>query len=195
MKGQRRRLSTAAGLALSLLVAGCASQAAPTPIVFEGKLPADPGPDQGGAALQQQVFADGEVTFDEYERAVTAGIECMRDEGFDVEGPMRYPDGYLVISPGFDPHLQLTLRARGTDAGDGVDRFGPVNERCQAQWYYAIEQIWIEQNEPTQAEINAWLERAWDCAREKGLPLSNPPTEAEAMESTAYGCEPWVSDG
>lgn len=174
-----------------LVGAAACSQAppAPTPIVFSEPLPDDPGPDVGGRALQEQVFADGKVTFDEYERAMTAAIQCMRDEGFDVEGPLRYPDGYLVVSPGWDPTLWLTLQARPGD--DPTDRFGRVNARCIAQWSFAIESVYLRQFSPTEDEVRAWLERAWACRVEKGLPISNPPTEEEAGEAVAYGCRPW----
>ena len=177
-----------------LCLTACGGQTGPTPLVFEGRLPADPGPDEGGRALAEDIFADGEVTFDEYERAFTAGVQCMRDAGFEVEGPLRYPDGALLIEPGVDPRNRLTLRALNTDRGDGIDHFGPVNERCEAQWYYAVERLWDEQWEPTQAEIDAWLERAWTCAGEMGLPLSSPPTDHEAMDAVAYGCQPWLAD-
>lgn len=181
-------------LALATLSA-CSGETSPTPLVFEGRLPADPGPDAGGQALQRTIFADGEVTFDEYERAVTAGVQCMRDEGFDVEGPLLYPEGFLVVAPGFDPRNRLTFRAIDTEQSDGVDRFGQVNERCEAQWYYAVERLWDEQFEPTEEEIRAWLERAWECAEENGLPLSNPPSEEEATTAVQHGCEPWLTDG
>lgn len=51
-------------------------------------LDVDPGPDQGGAALKAEVFADGVVTFDEYERAMNAYAQCVRDEGFALLHPM-----------------------------------------------------------------------------------------------------------
>ncbi len=118
----------------------------------------------------------------------------MRDDGFDVEGPLRYPDGYLVVSPGSDPRNRLTLRALNADDPDGRDRFGEVSQHCEAQWYYAVERMWDKQFEPTEQEIRAWLERAWDCAEEQGVPLGNPPTQDDAITAVAHGCEPWLTD-
>lgn len=175
---------------LLLGIVGCSQPAIPTPIVFDEPLPADPGPDVGGQALQQEVFADGVVTFAEYERAMTAAIQCMRDEGFNVEGPLRYPEGGFAVEAGVDPRIRLELFARDVP-DDPDDRFGQVHERCVAQWSYAIEQVWFRQNRPTEEEIRAWLERAWACRREKGLSISNPPTEEEAVHSVLYGCRPW----
>ncbi|MEX2323528.1 MAG: hypothetical protein WEA29_07130 [Acidimicrobiia bacterium] len=54
-------------------------------------LDVDPGPDRGGAALKAEVFADGVVTFDEYERAMNAYAQCVREEGFEVRGPLTFP--------------------------------------------------------------------------------------------------------
>lgn len=178
-----------AALALIAVSAACSSEAAPTPIVFEGRLPFDPGPDVGGTALQEEVFADGEVTFDEYERAMEAAVQCMRDEGFEVDGPLRYPDGPIAIEPGMDPTQRLTLRARV--ANDPTDRFGEVNGRCLAQWAYAIEQEYLRPFEPTEAQIRDWLERAWTCLEERGGSVSSPPTAEEAMDAVRLGCRPW----
>lgn len=179
-------LALAAALALS---AGCSTTAGPTPIVFNDRLPFDPGPDVGGRALQDEIFADGQVTFDEYERAYTAAIQCMRDEGFEVQGPLRYPDGYTVVEPGWDPNHWLTSRARVAD--DPTDRYGEVNGRCQAQWSYAVETVYRRQFEPSEEEVQAWLQRAWDCARDNGLEVSTPPTVEEATAAVSFGCRPW----
>ncbi len=176
-------------VALALAAIACSPAPTATPIVFDEPLPHDPGPDVGGRALQEEIFADGAVTFDEYERAFTAAIQCMRDEGFDVQGPLRYPEGYLVVVPGWDPKHWLGSRASVGD--DPQDRYGDVNGRCQAQWSYAVGAVYRRQFEPSEEEIQAWLRRAWDCARAKGLALSNPPTVEEASDAVPFGCRPW----
>jgi hypothetical protein len=179
-------------MALFGLAIACSAAPTSTPIVFDDPLPFDPGPDVGGRALQQEIFADGEVTSDEYERAVTATVQCIRDEGFGVDGPLRYPEGYTVTVPGYDPSLWLLYRI---DAGDDPqDRAGDVDGRCQAQWSFAVQAVYTRQFEPTEEEIRAWLQRAWDCAKEKGLPLSSPPTVQEATDVVAFDCRPWLSE-
>ncbi len=172
------------------LVTACAAGAAPTPITFDEPLPHDPGPDVGGPALQAAIFADGMVNHAEYERAFTAAIDCMRNEGFDVEGPLTYPDGALVISPGMDPTLRLTLLAHNVPAAEDA-RWSEVNGRCLAQWSYAVERVYLDAFAPSEAEIAAWYERAWACMREQGIELSDPPTDAEGLDSVSYGCRPW----
>ncbi len=174
------------------LATACSSIPAASPITFNEPLPFDPGPDVGGPALQREIFADGQVTFDEYERAVTAAIGCIRDEGFRVEGPLRYPDGYIVVTPGSDPRRSLTYRISPGD--DPQDRAGEVDGRCQAQWSYAVSAVHVRQVEPTEDEIQSWLQRAWDCAREKGLPVSTPPTVKEATDAVVFDCRPWETE-
>jgi hypothetical protein len=180
---------------LAFLIGGaaCGVSPAPTPLVFDEPIGWDPGPDVGGRALQEQVFADGRVTADEYERAMQATVQCIRDEGFDIDGPLRYPDGALVVIPGTDPTLRLTIRARVVD--DPNDRYGDVNGRCQAQWSYAIEALYFRQFKATEADVQAWLERAWACGAEKAVRLSSPPTEDEATSAVIAGCRPWEADG
>jgi hypothetical protein len=174
-------------------IAACAiSPPQPTAIVFEGPLPDDPGPDVGGKALQAEIFADGVVTADEYERAMVAAVQCMRAEGFEVEGPLHYPEGGISVEPGYDPTHELSIRARV--ANDPQDRYGDINARCQAQWSYAVERVYLSQFEPTEAEIRAWLERAWRCLEENRQPLSSPPAIEEALSSVAFGCRPWEAD-
>lgn len=153
----------------------------------------DPGPDKGGIALNEEVFADGQVTFAEYERAVIAALECVTREGFEVEGPLYYPNAPLPISPGSDPRLsigfQVVYREETTEERDAF--LSEVMGRCQAQWMDRISQVWLEQHAPTQEEVQAWLERAWACARDRGLEVSDPPTIEQAIMSVLSGCRPW----
>lgn len=160
-------------------------------------LPGDPGSDAGGVggkALEDVAFADGLVTFDEYERVVLAAMQCVRNEGFNVEGPFRYPhpNAELAIEAGTDPTLRLSWHGLNIKE---EERFGEVTAACQAQWSHRIEQVWLRKNAPTQDEIETWLERAWECATQKGLPVSDPPTEEEALNGVHYGCRPWESRG
>lgn len=161
--------------------------------VLQQALPFDPGPDEGGSALRDEIFADFRVTFDEYERAVTAAVECMRRQGFDIEGPTRYPDGaYAVIVPGMDPTKVLTWAA--VNPAD-EDRWLEVSGTCQAQWLYHVEAVWKLQNEPSERDVQEWLSRAWTCGAGKGLELSEPPTIDEALEAVNLGCRPWEPVG
>lgn len=160
------------------------------PLTFDEPLPADPGPDQGGAALQQSIFEDGVVTFAEYERAFVAALACMVTAGLEVEGPLRYPDGVLVLEPGTDPRNRLTMFITVPD-DPSVDDSG-ITDSCQAQWSYAVETLWLRSVGPSQVEIQAWLEAAWACGEAAGQELSSPPTDMDAFDAVdTYGCKPW----
>lgn len=154
-------------------------------------LPAEPGPDDGGEAFQQEVFSDGVVTFEEYRRAVTSAMACIERAGFTVEGPFRYPDdpqAPIVIAPGEDPSDRLTYVVAAT--GDDRRR-SRVLEGCEMRWLYRIEYVWLGKHAPSEEEIEAWNQRATDCARAHGLPVSDPPTADEVAHAFAQGCRPW----
>lgn len=133
-------------------------------------------------AFHREIFADGEVTYEEYERAVYATIECARDRGFEVEGPWRG----LSVQIGRD--ITKILAVTYVDRPDGH-----LAIECQEMWSLRIETIWVIATAPTEQEVQIWLEAAWDCASERGLPLSDPPTIEEAQDATRQGCQPWLA--
>lgn len=155
-------------------------------------LPAEPGPDQGGEEFQREVFRDGVVTFDEYERAVLEEIRCIEREGFAVEGPYRYPEGPMIVfAPGADPSIRVDWAAVVPDEASEERRLDQVMLRCEMQWRYRIERVWLGKHAPSEAEVDAWLQRLADCAREHGLSVSLPPTPDEQVQAIARGCRPW----
>jgi hypothetical protein len=87
--------------------------------------------------------------------------------------------------------LSWTVTVRDADEDQ---RLSEVDARCESQWSYRIEQVWLRKHAPTQEEVRAWSERAWRCARERGLPLSDPPTEVDALDAVSFGCHPWEAD-
>lgn len=195
-RGMRCGTSLALCLAIAVACTGGSADSPPSSEAESGRelierilsepLPADPGPDVGGRALQDEVFADDVVTFAEYERAVAAYAQCLRDEGFELLGP--YEGGQF--SPGFDPRMFLSVSVRIPD--DAAEaRFDEVGSRCQMQWSYHIELVWEAQNAPSEEAVQEWLEQAWTCGRDRGVEVSDPPTVHEAMLAVTAGCTPW----
>jgi hypothetical protein len=195
--------------AATLLASGCSSppaydearpRASTTLGAVDGRTPHDdagfaspPPVDEAAADLQERVLADGEVTPAEYEQATQATVDCVRAEGYTVEGPARYPDAPVYHSaPGADPRDYLYWAATGVDDDEA---FYAVSDRCTAEWSERVEAAWQAQHAPSEEEVQAWLERAWECMRERGLPLSDPPTDEEADLSIQHGCRPWETGG
>ncbi len=140
-------------------------------------------------ALEERVFADGEVTFAEYEEAMSATVVCLRDEGFVVEGPLRYGQGgFLVIAPGVDPSIHLSYF--GVDVRE--PEYSQAAELCDSRWRLRIETVWLGQHEPTAEQIQAWLDAAWECGAEKGISIHDPPDPSLDLSPVlAAGCQPW----
>lgn len=143
-------------------------------------------------ALHREVFGDGEVTFSDYERAIGAAAQCLRDFGYEVEGPFRYGEGGSIhIEPGVDPNQIISFHAV-----DPPDSFSADSETCQGLWQWRIEDAWFTLIAPTEQEIQVWLEAAWDCAREMGISISDPPDFAIDSGLIPFGpdgCEPWTA--
>lgn len=151
---------------------------------------ADPGPDVGGLTAQRIALDDYVVTPAEYEQAMRASIACIEAEGFSVHSFGRGSEGAIrIIAAGVDPDLFFTWSYLADDRSGTA--LSDVEDRCRAQWSSWIESVWEMQNAPTEQERQAWLERAWACAREQGQHLSDPPTEGEALMATGGDCRPW----
>lgn len=164
--------------------------------VLTQALPFDAAPDPAGLQLAATVFADGEVSFAEYERAMAATVTCITSNGFEVNGPLRYPDGFLVVVPGVNPNIYLSYEVLMGDESDEETELAlsAVMEQCDVQWRWWIEQVWLRQHEPSEIDIQRWLDRAWECARQRGYEISEPPSADDDLHKVVFpgsGCEPW----
>lgn len=173
----------------------------------------------GGAAYA--IFNDGQVTFEEYERAYTAYVGCIRDAAVAdvVEGPFRFgrdPEANLVIYVGVDPTIYLHRNVGDAPPTGDVDwqRVDEVDAACKKQHVGAIERRWIKQEAPplSKAEQRAWTDRLLECAEEKGIEIpedlsyeemlndvGTDPSDDAIMsimrEAFMKGCRPWEAGG
>lgn len=140
--------------------------------------PVDPGPDDGGLTMQERILADGLVTADEYRHAMQATVTCVEDAGFEA----AVTDD-SVFDPSVPPGLVLghtiTVPTNGPDPGE-------LLEQCRAQWSWQVEQIWLAQVLPPSAEREQAWQRFWDCVRDQGVHLSDPPTAQQRTQAMAY---------
>ena len=140
--------------------------------------------------LHRDVFADGEVTYSEYERAMHAVASCVRSYGYTIEGPLYYGEGGLiVVEPGADPRWIITPYL-GIAVGPG---FEDDASYCQELFQRRIEQVWAASMQATEAEMQDWLDAAWECARERGIEISSPPDERVDLVNVVPPCEPWLA--
>lgn len=59
----------------------------------------------------------------------------------------------------------------------------------------SIQQVWYAVIHPTEEEIRIWYDAAWECARRNGIPIPDPPTDADLprVVNSTTGCEPWLA--
>lgn len=132
--------------------------------------------------FQRELLADLQVTREEYERAVFATLDCIRDRvpGLGVEGPFLRPNGVtmsydLVSTTGNDP-----------DALAEHDRLVALADSCSVEFLSNVEAVWLEQNIPT-GSIRSEMRQAFiDCATGAGLTgLTNDMEYPEVLNAVA----------
>lgn len=149
-------------------------------------------PDARGLAFQEEILSDGEVTFAEYERAVFAVADCLEGLGLVVIGPGIWPDApTLNISVGADPRLDYNWGYGAV--GDVSAELDVAAVGCQVDWSEDVTLKWQEQNQPTELEIEQWIQAAIECGLAHGVVFSNPPKEGELVEVPLRfdDCRPW----
>lgn len=105
---------------------------------------------------QMEALQDSQLTYSEYERAFQLTIQCMRDEGMQVRGPVTENNGrYLTYS--------FTSSDSEADA------------RCYREHLSYIHPVWVDSQIPTGAEAERVRTDYSACVREVGL---LPPTDA-----------------
>ncbi len=144
---------------------------------------------------QSGILADGEVTFAEYEQAVLATVECLRDRGVEVVGPYResdagrYGGSLFVIGPRDLSRFYLwDLRSPTLE---GIEEAEAANEECRREYFDWVEIVYADSNEPTQAEWADWYRRLQTCLEANGVevPADDPTTlNLLATEHRTLGC-------
>jgi hypothetical protein len=126
-------------------------------------------------------------SFAEYHEAMTETVDCLSKHGFNVEGPISADSNILVVEPGGDPRLRLSYVTEVSDAQ--LPDFDRVDAQCRQAFLTRIEEAYLDSIEPTDAEIERWLDRAWSCVENFGL-IADKTVET-AMRSVVDGCRPW----
>lgn len=117
------------GVGVVLLAVGCG------PDADDGALPADlAAMVEGAPAAQQDVLADGNVTFEEYERAAQAVVSCMLEAGvpeafaeYDPPGAPGLPGGFAYTVAVIDQEGAAEAHAEGVYHDDPSEE---IRDRC-----------------------------------------------------------------
>lgn len=152
----RRVLAIAAALAAAAASAACTRSA-------------------DGAGASKQDFARlaearGGTTYDDYARAVSATIACMRDKGLEVKGPVESGAGrFLRYGYGVRHHSEEE-RARKEAEAEGIYR------ACYDAHEGRVVDDWIRASAGYPEDVERKTLELIDCLRDAGADLPIDPT-------------------
>lgn len=120
---------------------------------------------EGASDFEKEILEDLLVTQAEYERAVLATVDCVRDQfpELEIEGPYTSPNGFTMT---FD-----YVAHTGNDP-DSVDEFSHLVDEADAAcegFRAGIESVWVEQHIPSGVEREEMQQAFVDCADRVGL--------------------------
>jgi len=130
--------------------------------------------DAGGAGdlvvpvsdFQENILADGEVTFVEYEEAKVAEIGCLRQLGYDVDPPILDAAGR-----GINVGINLSSDDAATEAA--LDK---ALTMCRNEYSVHVERAWYRSTELSREEQLVALESAKDCLSNAGVDVDSLTT-------------------
>lgn len=141
-------------------------------ILFTGEPETGPVASQPSAPEEP---APGEITFEQYETAYTGYVECLRDAGYTVEGPLQFgrdANAPLPLSLGGETGIDPTIYLQWLVIGD-VDQ-GPLDvadAECQDTHLGDIEELWVEQESATFLGMREWIDNLLACAEFNGIQI------------------------
>ncbi len=130
---------------------------------------------------QRPAFADGVVTFAEYERAVLATMECLKAGGLTVNGPSPRNNGRFL-----DFTFSAELKA-GEATTEANARILQVSEKCDDEFRNDIERVWTQQNLLTPAQRDTQRAQLIECLRHAGAQLGLDADEEEVFKTVGEG--------
>jgi hypothetical protein len=163
---RRRRLFRAVVAAVVLAVSLIACRGAE----LRGELPEYVSSElESASEFEREIIGDGKVTAAEYERAVFATLSCLDDHGL--------------------PHSEAIFN---DEASRWDYQIGPWTEEEDAENYalfldcwenheQGVESVWVNQNAPSEANLQQIREAILMCLREHGLQADDYPTFVESQ--------------
>jgi hypothetical protein len=124
-----------------------------------------PGFMDGASDFQRALFADGRLTFAEYEGAILSLTQCFKDHGLTI--------------------VELNLNARnkyemaiGLVPGD-VERSKKSYDQCRQEYYSIVEQVWLQNIQPSESELQSARDDLAACLRLRGYELPEHPASQD----------------
>lgn len=177
--------STAIVIAASLLSASCEGgterdSSTPSVVGNSYRLTAD----QKSRALAQAsdfertLLADGVLTFEEYEEATFAAIQCMKSSGFGIgpgdgpevqdklEGPRLTPRGRYTYNPYSPPNFDR-------------DEFIRIITDCKRRYTDVVDFFWAVKTAPAETELQRMRSEIAACLRAVGHEVPEQPSSLE----------------
>lgn len=146
---------------LLLIASGCSGAAAGDGSSSQALASARLG---DASEFEKGALADLVVTQAEYEQAVFATLDCIRERfpELEIEGPYTRPDGFTL---GFD-----FVAHTGNDPS-AIEEFSLLVEEADEceEFRASIESVWVEQHIPSGAERQEMRQGFVDCAERIGL--------------------------
>ena len=140
---------------------------------------------------QANIISDGTVTPAEYEAAVLATLACLDDHGI-AHGVPQYserrvesPIWFYTFGP-YPEEDKATIEAQF--------------QQCYDDYEAAVAAVWIQQEGPSEDELEAAKQEVVDCAKEHGLPVRSyadldPRTLTGTEAAVVSTCKAYVFEG
>ena len=131
-----------------------------------------------GSELERQIYADGRVTFDEYESAIFASVRCFEDAGVQItEYPSR-DGGALKIGPKLTDrgeYQYIPQFPQSFESGQAQE----ILKRCDQSLVGTIRPLWLDFVAPSAADVQDARDAIAKCLRSEGVEVSQHPGQDE----------------
>lgn len=114
----------------------------------------------GASDFEQELLADGQVTFVEYERATNEMVRCLTEKGVPASEPRP------ALAPGF-----LTYGVFEPAVTEAADLVSSAREACERRFGSVVFAVYFAQHIPTGAQLQKEKQALIDCANEAGLAI------------------------
>lgn len=124
--------------------------------------------------FERDILADGKVTFDEYQKAVFATVQCAKAHGI-----------VYLNDPTLGPGKKFTYLMSFGQTADEAQSLHKAYDACYQQYQYLIDIAWTIENKPTQETLNKATSTFASCLRDAGVTLPDSPSTADFRTAQA----------